>query len=313
MIKGTYIFYENGREISRHSNIITKFGKRFLTNFLAGNVSFNSKELALGIADNSEYAVSDSNSRLGFEFYRIPVEFGTTNIQSDGAGGFTYGVIYKATLPQTLSGKINEIGLYPGSRQSSVIYSDKFISDFENNLIWSYADGSIPDIVQDSNVRIGSYMIDVTVPVSSSKIISANTNSLDISGYSVNDSLTLAYYQEDSNLDSISVRFYSSDTDYLEAGFETDSDIGNKIVEVSLSDMFNNPVGSPDSTSISKIGVVVNSNATGATTIYLDGLRINDEDTFDPTYGIISRSLIAGGLEKVLGRTVDVEYRLELF
>ena len=47
MLKGTYIFYENGKEICRSSNLITKFGKRFLTNFMAGNVSFNSKELAL--------------------------------------------------------------------------------------------------------------------------------------------------------------------------------------------------------------------------------------------------------------------------
>ena len=54
MIKGTYIFYQDGKEICRHQNIITKFGKRFLTNFLAGNVSFNAKELALGIKSVSD-------------------------------------------------------------------------------------------------------------------------------------------------------------------------------------------------------------------------------------------------------------------
>jgi hypothetical protein len=314
MIKGTYIFYEDGKEIARHSNVITKFGKRFLTNFLAGNVSFTSKELALGIANGSEYAVSDSNSRLGFEFYRVPVEFGTTNIQSDGQGGFTYSVIYKSTLPQTMVGKINEIGLYPGNKQQSTLYSDKFISDFENNLIWSYADGSTPDIVQNNNVRIGSYLINLTVPSSSqSKVITANTNSLDISGYSVQDSLTLAYYQADSHLSSISARFYSSDTDYFQADFTTNSSIGNKIVQVSLANMLNNPTGSPDATAINKIGIVINSNSGGSSTIYLDGLRINDEDTFSPSYGIISRALISGGLDKVLGRTVDIEYRLELF
>ena len=314
MIKGTYIFYENGKEIGRHSNVITKFGKRFLTNFLAGNVSFNTKELALGIANGSDYAVSDSNSRLGFEFYRIPVEFGTTNIQSDGSGGFTYGVTYKATLPQTLVGKINEIGLYPGNRQSSVVYSDKFISDFENNLIWSYSDGTSPDIIQNDNVRIGSYMIDLTVSSpSQSETITANTNSLDISGYSVNDSLTLAYYKVDTHLSSISVKFYSSDTDYFQADFTTPSGTGNKIVEVSLADMLNNPIGTPDSSAINKIGVVISSNSSGSSTVYLEGLRINDEDSFSPSYGIISRALISGGLDKVLGRTVDVEYRLELF
>jgi len=31
MLKGTYIFYEDGKEICRQSNVITKFGKRFLT------------------------------------------------------------------------------------------------------------------------------------------------------------------------------------------------------------------------------------------------------------------------------------------
>lgn len=314
MIKGTYIFYEDSKEIGRYSNVITKFGKRFLTNFLAGNVSFSSKELAVGIADGSEYAVSDSNSRLGFEFYRVPVEFGTTNIQSNGQGGFTYGVIYKATLPQTVVGQINEIGLYPGNRQSSIVYSDKFISDFENNLIWTYSDGSNPAIIQNNNVRIGSYFIDLTVGSSSqSKEIVANTNSLDISGYSVNDSLTLAYFQEDSNLESITVKFYSSDIDYLEANFVANSTTGNKIAQISLSDMLNNPVGSPDATAINKIGIVINSNSGGASTVYLDGLRINDEDTFSPSYGIVSRALITGGLNKVLGRTVDIEYRLELF
>ena len=41
--------------------------------------------------------------------------------------------------------------------------------------------------------------------------------------------------------------------------------------------------------------------------------ELNDEDTFSPSYGIVSRALITGGLNKVLGRTVDIEYRLELF
>ena len=46
MIKGTYIFYENGKEILRKSNVITKFGKRFLTNFIAGNILNSNKDMA---------------------------------------------------------------------------------------------------------------------------------------------------------------------------------------------------------------------------------------------------------------------------
>ncbi len=33
--------------------MITKFGKRFLTNYLAGNISFSEKELAFGIGSTA--------------------------------------------------------------------------------------------------------------------------------------------------------------------------------------------------------------------------------------------------------------------
>ena len=68
MIKGTYIFYENGKEILRKSNVITKFGKRFLTNFIAGNILNSNKDMAFGI-DSTAASVDDT--RLGFEFYRL--------------------------------------------------------------------------------------------------------------------------------------------------------------------------------------------------------------------------------------------------
>ena len=48
------------------------------------------------------------------------------------------------------------------------------------------------------------------------------------------------------------------------------------------------------------------------TSIGMDGLRINDEDTFDPTFGLISRSILATALTKLAGRAVDVEYKLDL-
>lgn len=315
MIKGTYIFFEDGKEIARSSNVITKFGKRFLTNFMAGNVSFNKKDLALGIANSTEYAVSDTNSRLGFEFYRVPVDFGSTDIRSDGAGGFTYTVIYKSTIPLEVSGEINEIGLYPTSSLSQNFYDSKFISDFENNLIWKDIDGINPVMVEQSLTelpRIGRYFIQVSATSGNTKEYFANLNNFDLSGYSVNDTLSIAYYQDDANAGSISIKFYSSDTDYYEADFSPTSSTGNKIMEINLSSLFALPTGNPDAKAINKIGISLTASG-GDSSIYLDGLRINDEDTFDPSYGIISRSVISGGLTKLAGRQVDVEYRLELF
>ena len=125
-MKGTYIFYEDGKEIYREDNVITKFGKRFLTNYLAGTVQFNNKDIAIGIMGESDYAAADTNSRLGFEFYRLPVGFGTFDIQESN-GSYIYNVVYKTTLPQDIAGVISEIGLYPGTRTS--------LNNFEKSLI----------------------------------------------------------------------------------------------------------------------------------------------------------------------------------
>jgi hypothetical protein len=315
MIKGTYIFYEDGKEICRSKNIITKFGKRFLTNFIAGNVAFDSKDMALGIANNLDYAVSASNSRLGFEFYRLPISYGGIDIQSDGSGGFNYSVIYKTTIPQDVAGIVKEVGIYPGLRSSVNNYDDKFLTDFEDNTLWTLSSDGVtfPPIVTSNNPRIGKYLVQMSTSGSSSSIqYNTSVNNLDISGYSVNDTLSFAFYEADANLANIKIRFYSSATDYYEAQVTGDGSAGNRIKPVALGTMLNNPINNPDAKAISKIGIVVTSDSGGSTSVYFDGIRINDEDTFDPSYGLISRSSLTTPLNKLAGRQVDIEYRLDL-
>jgi hypothetical protein len=315
MIKGTYIFYEDGKEVYRSENVITKFGKRFLTNYIAGNVAFDSKDMALGIASNLDYAISASNSRLGFEFYRLPVSYGGIDIQSDGSGGFNYSVIYKTTIPQDVAGTVKEVGIYPGLRSSVNNYDDKFLTDFEDNTLWTLSSDGVtfPPIVTSNNPRIGKYLVQMSTSGSSSSIqYNTSVNNLDLSGYSVNDTLSFAFYEADSNLANIKIRFYSSATDYYEAQVSGDGSAGNRIKSVALGTMLNNPINNPDAKAISKIGIVVTSDSGGATSAYFDGIRINDEDTFDPSYGLISRSSLTTPLNKLAGRQVDIEYRLDL-
>jgi hypothetical protein len=69
--------------------------------------------------------------------------------------------------------------------------------------------------------------------------------------------------------------------------------------------------GSPNKTSINKIGIIIDP-LSAETSVGLDGLRINDEDTFDPGFGIVSRSVLSIPLIKIAGRQVDIEYRLDL-
>ena len=308
MIKGTYIYYQDGVEIYRSSNIVTKFGKRFLTNFIAGRSSFNEKSIAIGIDGTP---ATENDTRLGLEFYRTPVEFGSTDINTvDGVS--TYSVIYKATLPQSLAGVVHEVGLYPQNTISLNNYDSKFLAGFDSQLDWYDSSQSSPEYVAE-NSRVGENVLEFLSGNDESKEYFSNINSLDLSGYSINDTIKFSYYQNDTSLSSIKIKLYSSNSNYYLASVVTGSEIGYHISDdIPMSEFLNNPVGNPNVSDITKIGIEIFPISGEQTSIGADALRINDEDTFNPIYGIISRSVLNTPLNKLAGRQVDIEYRLDL-
>jgi hypothetical protein len=305
MLKGTYIYYENGQEVYRSENVITKYGKRFLTSFLAGRDSFASKSMAFGIDST---AAADTNTRLGFEFYRTPITFGSTDIQTLN-DVTSYAVVYKATIPQDVAGYITEVGIYPQFKESLSSYDSKFISDFDNQLDWT----NTPSITT-TNARVGQYLLNMTSNGTSAKEYKTNIQAIDLSGYSVNDTLKLAYVKNDANLQNIIIKFYSSSLDYYSVTVTPESGTGYKISsDISLDSLFlNASTLNVDPSNINQIGVTITPVSGQSTSVGLDALRINDEDTFDPSFGLISRSVLSTPLVKLAGRQVDVEYRLDL-
>lgn len=311
-IKGTYTFYENGKQIAQSKNIITRFGKRFLTNVLAGNADSYKRDIAIGIGST---AATIDDTRLQFEWYRLPVLFGGTDIQTDN-GVTTYSVVYKTTLPQNIAGEIKEIGLYPNVRQSINDYEDKFLSDFSDSLAWYDDYGFNPSATYNTDSitysKIGDNVIDFESQ--SNQPVEYFLNSfIDISGYSPNDSITLSYYAYDQNISSIRLRFYSSDDSYYQILVSPVSGTGHKITPtIPLSNLFTSGVNNPDALKIFKIGIAPVPTTGNNTKVGMDGLRINDEDTFDPIFGIISRSVLSEAITKYAGRQLDVEYKLDI-
>ena len=296
--------------------MITKFGKRFLTSYLAGMVNSPAKDLSFGI-DSTAVQANGNDTRLGFEFYRVPVSFGSIDIQTDESGNSTYSVVYQATIPQDVSGIIKEIGLYPGLKSSSNNYDSKFIADFENNLMWFKSDSSNPELVSTTTSsikpRVGSYFSKISLSASQSVEFTCAYSGLDLSGYTASDSLSLAYNQENTNLDSITFKFYSSDSSYYSATFIGAESVTepNKIAKVLFSTLTANNAYA-DLSSIIKIGIVVTAKSSGQAVVYLDALRIDDEDTFNANFGLIARSVLSSPVEKIAGKPVDIEYRINL-
>ncbi len=281
--------------------MITRFGKRFLIDFLAGNRTFFDKVLSVGIAKDSEYQLTDTNTRLGFEFYSVPVLFGGIDIDTS-VEPYVYRAIYSTKLPTNLAGKINEVALYPGRRSSSNAYDNKFITTFESPFEWSPA-----PVLNETDYRVGNSSLDLSSDGTSAEEYIATIPNFDMSGYSNFDTISFSYKVNNSSLSSVKVRLYSSSVDYYEFNF-TNHIVGWNIKDIQIADMTS--TGNPDRSLISKIGIVVTP-TTSATSITVDGLRINDEDTFDPAYGMIARSNI-DEIEKVAGRELTIEYKMDL-
>jgi len=282
--------------------MITKFGKRFLTNYIAGNSSFSDKEIAIGIANNTEYPLSDTNSRLGFEFYRIPARVGGVDIDAS-VTPTKYTVVYSATIPTNIAGKINEVGLYPGVKTSKNYFDSKFITDFELPFDWT----PTPELDQ-SNFRVGDSSLIFKSSGSSEQEYTLPLVGFDLSGYGALDTISFSYKVNNAFLSQIKVRLYSSDNSYYQVIFDGHS-VGNNIKEKNISDLV--AVNSPNVNNINKLGVVIVP-TTSEASVSVDGLRINDEDTFDPIYGLIARSILSTEITKVLGREAQIEFKLDL-
>ena len=311
-VSGEYVFYEDGKEVGRNKNLITKFGKRYLTQYLAGQSNTNLKDIAIGIGST---AASVNDTQLGFEFYRSPVTMSSIDIQTNSTTGISsYGVVHKTTIPVDVVGVISEIGVFPTVSLSSTDYASNSISTFEDNQSWADSNGAFPSVLTTPTPKIGSYYLSMNAPSSGTKQYFNNFN-IDISGYSALDSLTIAYRQVDLNLDYVFVRMYDSNNSYYEIRYAGDvATTGDKIKSLTLNNLYSSGYGSgaPDQTSIVKIGVGVKAKSSGATAVLFDGLRINDEDAFRTDYGLISRSVLSTPIVKTLGKQMVIEYRIGL-
>jgi len=308
---GEYIFYDNDKEIYRSKNLLTKFGKRYLTQYLAGQSNTNLKDIALGVGST---AATVNDTQLGFEFYKSSVSMNSIDIQTNSSTGIsTYGVVHKTTIPVDVAGIINEVGLFPTVSLGSTDYASNSISTFENNQSWTDSSGAYALTTTTPFPKIGTSYLSIGATASQSKEYFYNFN-LDVSGYSALDSLTLAYYQSDTNLDYVFVKMYDSNNNYYEIRYAGDASVGYKIKSLTLNNLYSSGFGSgtPDQTSIVKVSCGVKAKSSGATTTLFDGMRINDEDSFRTDYGMISRSVLTNPITKSLGKQMVIEYRIGL-
>lgn len=294
MISGYYVIKDGDREISRSNNLITNLGKRHILEYIANKVANRSRYIGIGIGTT---AANVSDKRLGFEINKYEVYSYTIDYLNST-------IIMKAELPLQLSATINELGLFPGSAPGRD-FDSRVITFFNNDVIWS--NGSY--VADSSNSKINSTSFQI-VSTGGSVVSAVSSNlTFDFSNYSVDDSLSLAFRQNDENLDYIDLIFYSSDTNYYTYRIEGTAAIAHRVVDIPLGNLFAATTGSPND-NIIKFGISVKANAGETSSVDFDGMRINDNDTYVLDSGVISRAVLGTPINKEFGRVLDIEYRM---
>ena len=294
MMTGYYVIKDGNKEICRSNNIITTVGKRHILNYLADKITDRSRHIGIGIGNS---ATSITNYKLDFEINKYQVYTSTIDYASST-------IIMKAQLPLQLAATISELALFPGVSSSRGADS-RIITFFNNDAYWTNG-----TYVSDSaNSKINNTYFQISSTSGTAVTATSTDIPFDISGYSTDDSISIAFKQNNSNLEYIDFSFYSSDTDYYTYRVNGTGTAGHRILEVPLVDFLATSVGDPKD-SISKISIKVKATAGNDTSVDFDGIRINDNDTYVQETGAISRAVLDTPIVKEFGRILDLEYRL---
>lgn len=297
-MRGTFRFYQEGKLVAARQNLLTNEGKRLVLRYLSGQSASLGEAIGLGV---STTAAAATDSILGFEVARIPVILKNADYTNNV-------VVFKGTLPLTDVYTIYEAGLW---------------SQYDNPLAGEFASRTLTefDIVAESwtnmtadNANSRSYGQAGKVTVAASTTVSVRNSSvlMDLSGYSGNDKFLLAFYKPDNNIAGITLVF--EDTS-LGGNFKSAEinvaalPVGYNVVSVAKSAMVQ--TGNIAWSNINQYGFDVRAGTTGSS-VSLDAYRIEDTDTINRDYVLVSHAVSSTPLiTKTATAPMDVEYALD--
>ena len=317
MIKGSYTIYKNGEEVSSQDNVITNFGKDTIWKYLCGSVPDWGGAIAVGAGTASAVA---SDTRLDFEFAR-----NLTLLKSPSLNGSSRVITLKTSLEPNVAGIIKEVGVYNtlGPTNPST-FDGRIITQFAEGVNesgetspekWSYS-SSITD--DSTNSRIGTKNIILNGTSSTAYSYLGGTDeyatgylSIDLTKYSPLDSFEIAYKLMtaiSAGGKSIKVKLLDDQLTpasiYKIWNFDSSVAIGEYSNTATFSEF--TPETGTFNYNISMIKIETDAH------VSFDAIRIDDTDSVDTTYGLVSRAVLGTPITKLAGDSIDIEYKLTL-
>jgi hypothetical protein len=319
MIKGSYSIYKNNQLVVDQDNVVTNFGKDAIWKYLAGAIPEWGGAIAVGAGTAT---VAATNTRLDFEFAR-----NATLLKSPVLSGSDRVIILKTSLEPNVSGVIKEIGIYNTLGPTNpATFDGRLLTQFSEGvnlsgetdpLEWTHSATTTADT---TNSKIGSANVAIngTGGTVASTLGGSDTTrqgflSIDLTKYSPLDSLEIAY----SLLTAISatgktmkITLYDNQQTPVsiskEWTFGNPTSTGDYSNTATLSEFTVSPSGATFNYEVSIIKIETNAN------VSFDAIRIDDTDSTDTTYGLVSRAVLSTPITKKAGDSIDIEYKLTL-
>lgn len=271
--------------------MITTLGKIVTLN----NLATGERSLVTHIAVGSVPTVAAiTDKSMAMEWARADVKF----IVADPVNNR---LVIKAVLPASLEGKIYEIGAYvsiAGGVDASLLTFDQATEGWAGTFTTA-------------NTRIGSSSLSLTAPLSSTTSATLSNLALDIlTGSQADDTFRFAMNVSSANCNYVDFVFKSNASNYATARVGSPPS-GYGVYSVQRSAL--TVVGSPDLANVTEITVNLNSKASGATTVDLDGARVDSaHDSVDGAV-LVARQEIISPVTKKRGVEFEIETTLGVF
>lgn len=280
--------------------MITTDGKVYIKRYLAQLVPSIAQSIAFGSGDAAE---SGTHTKLSFEVGRSDIVLTSYDFVNNK-------LIFKAPVPEDFGGKIYEVALFSTPANAAAgEWGSKIITTFDSDTeTWADASTAVAGTFNTTNARIGTDALRHAPATGVTKIDTLTDVSLDLSGYSGADKFVLSFNAGNAFASAVRIRFLTDASNYYDVNFGA-ATAGYKIVEVAKSAA--TATGTPNWENITEIRAVTTASG-GTAQIDFDGLRIEDLDTINPDYVMISRELLAAPFTKVEGMTQEIEFTMDV-
>ncbi len=292
---GEYKFIQNGKVLYIQKNLITTKGIQHIYRLLASQVTKIGEVISVGVGTTS---ANVADSSLEFETAKARITVSSPDFV-DGK------VVFKATLPQDFLGVIREAGIWSlennansGNYESRTLVTFDQDEDWPSNAEW-----------QSANARIGTDALRISPATSATENSTLTGIYVDLLGYSDADQFKVAFWVSSAYCANIKLKFMTDVSNYYTYTLATPS-AGYHIVAFDKADFV--ATGNPTWAAITSIDVAATATAGGAVNVDFDGIRIEDTDSLNPNFYLVSRAVLSSPLVKDTSAPMDIEYTLDV-